>query len=68
MNLTLAEGKGVRVSLNGETDEVHLGTESTDGQVIVTQNGKTVTLLKCREVPELGSIKQAPLPAVPAKP
>lgn len=65
---TMAEGKGVRVSLNGETDEVYLGTESVVGQAIVTQNGKTVTLLKSREVPELGSIKQAPLSMAPASP
>ena len=59
---TLDEGRGVRVKLGDETDEIFLSTQwpagdKVAGQVWIVQNGKTTTLLPVNAVPALGQIK-----------
>ncbi len=59
---TLEDGRGVRVQLGDETDEVFLSTQwpagaKTPGQAWITQNGKMTSLLAGNTLPPLGEIK-----------
>jgi hypothetical protein len=61
---TLEDGRGVRVKLGDETDEVFIATNwpagaKVPGQAWIVQNGKTTVLLANNTVPALGEIKDA---------
>jgi len=53
---TLADGKGVRITLGRTREEVYLATEpprGVDGQAVIRRGGKTTVLLKKGAVPRL---------------
>jgi hypothetical protein len=53
---TLADGKGVRVTLGRTREEVYLATDpprGVDGQAVIRRGGKTVVVLKKGAVPRL---------------
>jgi len=61
---TLAEGKGVRVTLNGKSEEIWLATEPAEGmggQAVFQRNGSEKILLTSGQVPALGTIEKKPL-------
>lgn len=55
----IADGKGVRITLDGKSEEIMLAGSGQD--VMLKRDGKTHTLLKSDELPELGQIKDVPL-------
>jgi hypothetical protein len=60
----IAGGKGVRVTLGEESEEIYLATspaEGQNGQVTVGRNGKTHVVLPPHAVGKLGIIPHAPL-------
>lgn len=61
---TLDDGTGVRVTLNGESEDIHLATTPADGvpgQAVLTRGGTPRTLLSNDAVPALGLIPEKPL-------
>ncbi|MEX2386730.1 MAG: hypothetical protein WD534_02545 [Phycisphaeraceae bacterium] len=60
---TLDDGRGVRVTVGDETEEIYLNTNAGDegGQVVLRRDGEVHTLLETNAVPPIGQIKQAPL-------
>ncbi|MCC5829748.1 MAG: heparinase II/III family protein [Phycisphaeraceae bacterium] len=60
---TLADGRGVRISLGGVTDEIFLNTDAQElpGQAVLRRNGREHVLLDREAVPAIGRIRQAPL-------
>ncbi|MCC5847188.1 MAG: hypothetical protein JJU29_03765 [Verrucomicrobia bacterium] len=61
---TLANGTGVRVTLNGVSDEIFLATnpaEGIPGQAVIRRNGVERILLETEEVAPLGEIPNIPL-------
>jgi hypothetical protein len=60
----IAGGKGVRVTLGDEVEEIYLATEPAkgiDGQMVLVRGGKEHVLLKKSQVPPLGQIPHKPL-------
>ena len=52
----LADGKGVRVSVAGKTEEVYLATDpapEAGGQAVVQRDGRKTVILKAKAVPRL---------------
>jgi hypothetical protein len=61
---SLDNGTGVRVTLNGKSEEIWLSTtpsSGVNGQAVIRRNGKTEVLLTPNTVPELGAIPHKPL-------
>jgi hypothetical protein len=61
---TIAGGKGVRVSVNGRSEEVFLATEpggGVPGQAVIRRDGRDHILLAPAAVPALGDIRHEPL-------
>lgn len=61
---TLADGRGVRVTLGDETEEIYLATDSEGmaGQVVVRRNGVEEVLVPHGYLPaQLGAIQDVPL-------
>ncbi|MFP4106918.1 MAG: hypothetical protein ACLFVU_12620 [Phycisphaerae bacterium] len=60
----LAGGKGVRVTLGDQSEEIYLATDPADnagGQAVIKRDGKTHVLLNSDTVGELGTIPHKPL-------
>ncbi|GEM_PF-2112842 len=60
----LADGSGVRVTLNGKSEEIYLSTTPASGQkgqAVFSRNGKEQVLLASDAVPALGQIPKKPL-------
>ena len=61
---SLANGTGVRVTLNGVSEEIYLATNPQDGipgQAVIRRNGRETVLLESEEVAPLGEIRNIPL-------
>lgn len=61
---SINNGSGVRVTVNGQSEEIWLGTQTEApeaGQAVLRRNGKTQVLLPANQVPALGQIPQQPL-------
>ncbi len=61
---SIAGGRGVRVTLGDEVEQIYLATEpaeGTGGQMVLVRDGKEHVLLKNNQVPPLGQIPHKPL-------
>jgi hypothetical protein len=60
---TIADGRGVRVTLGGESEEIILATDSDglSGQAVIRRGGVEEVLVQGDQVPALGEIKDVPL-------
>lgn len=61
---SLADGTGVRLTLNGESQEIYLATNPTEGvagQAVLRRDGQETVLIPLDAVPALGEIERRPL-------